>query len=165
MKKFAILSLAALVAVGCQASDEASDQTASADVVSPQEAVVQVRQVFEQYQADWNASDIDGVLSVLADDAVWMSPGSVLVGKEALAASWREWFEQNTDLWEPVIDEIQAAVDLVFVKAHFVETWTPKSGGEPETQAGEGVWVFRYGKDGAWKLVLEQWFARDPALQ
>jgi uncharacterized protein (TIGR02246 family) len=162
MKKAVILSLAALVAAGCQQPDAASDQTASADVVSPQEAVAQVRQVFERYQADWNASDIDAVLGVLADDAVQMSPGSVLVGKESLAASWREWFEQNTDLWEPVIDEIQAAGDLVFVKGHFVETWTPKSGGEAGTQAGEGVWVFRYGKDGAWKLELEQWFDRDP---
>ena len=164
MKKAVILSLAALVAAGCQQPDTASDQTASADVVSPQEAMAQVRQVFEQYQADWNASDIDGVLGVLADDAVQMGPAFVLVGKESLAASWNEWFEENTDLWEPVIDEVQAAGDLVFMKGHFVETWTPNSGGDPGTQAGEGVWVFRRDKDGAWKLVLEQWFDRDPAL-
>lgn len=102
------------------------------------------------------------MLGVLADDVVQMAPDTVFVGKDALAANWREWFDDRTDHWEPVIDDIRASNDLVFVVGHFLETWTFVSSGESDSRSGEGVWVFQRDEAGAWKLVLEQWLARDP---
>ena len=150
-----ILPLIMVAAVGCEpASNDASSQLP----MSPEAAVAEVRQIFQQYAADWNAPDIDAVLAVLADDVVQMPPDTVIVGKEALGASWRQYLEENDDVWEPTIDEIQAADDLVFIRGYFTETATPRAGGEPSTQTGEGIWVFRRDAQGAWKLVLEQWF-------
>lgn len=162
MRNVSFLLLFGLAICGCQPFETPSEQTGSDIVLSPEEAVAQVRQVFQQYQADWNAPNLDGVLGVLADDVVQMAPDAVFVGKDALAENWREWFEERTDHWEPVIDDIRASNDLVFAVGHYLETWTFVSSGETESSAGEGVWIFQKDEGGAWKLVLEQWFAREP---
>jgi uncharacterized protein (TIGR02246 family) len=162
MRKGTVFLLTWLAVGGCQPAETPAEPGGSDIVLSPEEAVAQVRQVFQKYQADWNAPNLEGVLDVLADDVVQMTPDTVFVGKDALGANWREWFEDRTDQWEPVIDDIRASGDLVFVVGHFRETWTFISSGETESSAGEGVWIFQQDESGAWKLVLEQWFARDP---
>jgi ketosteroid isomerase-like protein len=111
--------------------------------MSPQAAVAAVRQVFQQYVDDWNAPNVDAVLAILADDVVQMPPDTVIVGKEALSADWRQYLGENADVWEPTIDEIQAAGNLVFIRTHSTETWTPRAGGESITSYGQGLTVFR----------------------
>jgi uncharacterized protein (TIGR02246 family) len=130
----------------------------------PQAAVAAVRQVFQQYVDDWNAPNIDAVLAILADDVVQMPPDTVTVGKDALSADWRQYLEENADVWEPTIDEIQAAGNLVFIRTHSTETWTPRTGGESITSYGQGLTVFRRDASGRWELVLEQWFEREPSM-
>jgi len=161
MRKGFFLFLICTAICACQPPEVTSDEAEPISALSSEEAVAQVREVFRQYQADWNAPNLDGVLGVLADDVVQMAPDTVFVGKDALAANWREWFEERTDHWEPVIEDIRASKDLVFVLGHFVETWTFVSSGESDSSSGEGVWVFRRDEAGAWKLVLEQWFATE----
>ena len=162
MKKGPFLVLIWLAIGGCQPPEAPLEQSGLDIALSPEEAVAQVREVFQQYQADWNAPNLDGVFDVLADDVVQMAPDTVFVGKDALAANWREWHEERTDRWEPVIDDIRASKDLVFVVGHYLETWTFVSSGESDSSAGEGVWIFQLDEAGEWKLVLEQWFAREP---
>ncbi|KPJ88334.1 MAG: hypothetical protein AMS18_13455 [Gemmatimonas sp. SG8_17] len=131
--------------------------------MSPQAAVAAVRQVIQQEIDDWNAGDLDAVLAIFADDVVRMLPDTVTVGKEALPLRWRQHLEENSDVWEPTIDEIEAAGNLVFVKLHFTETTTPKAGGESTVFHGEGVTVFRRSASGRWEVVLDQWFEREPS--
>lgn len=162
MRKGPLLFFILLAMGGCQPPETPSELTEPVVAPSPEEAVAQVREVFHQYQADWNAPNLDGVLGVLADDVVQMTPDTVFVGKEALAASWQEWFQERTDHWEPTIDDIRASNDLVFVLGRFLETWTFVSNGETDSSSGEGVWVFQRDEAGEWKLVLEQWFEGEP---
>ena len=159
MRRFVIATFALTVLAACQPAPSIDDS--SQVPMSPQAAVAAVRQVFEQYVDDWNAPNIDAVLAILADDVVQMPPDTVIVGKEALSADWRSFFAENTDVWEPTIDEIQAAGNLVFIKTGGTETTTPRAGGETNTTAGKGITVFRRDASGAWKLVLEQWFAEE----
>ena len=123
--------------------------------------MAEVRQVFQQYVDDWNAVNLDGVFAVLAVDVVQMRPDSTFVGKEALSANWRSFFAENTDVWEPTIDEIQAVGNLVFIKTGGTETSTPTAGGAASTSTGNGVTVFQRDVSGAWKLVFEQWFEEE----
>jgi ketosteroid isomerase-like protein len=146
-----------LAFAGCQAPEPPAGPEAT-----PEEAVAQVRELFSEYQADWNNGDLEGVFGVLAEDVVQMGPTSVFVGKDALMADWRRHMNENEDVWTPTIDDIRAAGDLVFIVGHFTEIATPRSGGEANHHGGEGVWVFRRTSLGSWELVLEQWFARDP---
>ena len=160
MRRFVFAGLAVTVFAACQPAPSNNDS--SQIPVSPQAAVAAVRQVFEQYVDDWNASNLDAVLSVLDDGVVQMPPNEVIVGKEALSADWRSFFAENIDVWEPTIDEIQAAGNLVFIKTGGTETTTPRAGGETTTTAGKGITVFRRDATGVWKVVLEQWFDTEP---
>ena len=159
MRRIILAAFALTVLTACQPAP--SNDDVSQSPMLPQAAVAAVRQVFQQYVDDWNAPNIDAVLAVLADDVVQMPPDTVIVGKEALSANWRSFFAENTDVWEPTIDEIQAAGNLVFIKTGGTETTTPRAGGEASTSTGNGVTVFRRDESGAWKLVFEQWFGEE----
>ena len=55
-----------------------------------------IRDVIEQAYAAFNARDIDGALSLMADDVSWpkASEGGTIVGKEEVRAYWtRQWGE------------------------------------------------------------------------
>lgn len=160
---FLLVVILLLAVMACQSPAPAPDEATAQTDMSPADAVAEVRQVFEDYVSNWNAANIEGVLAVVADDAVQMGPDWVYVGKEALSAEWRDFLGQNSDTWEPTIDEIQAAGDLVFIKLHSTETWTPKAGGEATTMVGRGVSVFQREISGEWKLVLEQFFEEKPS--
>ena len=160
MRRFVLAALAVIVFTACQPAP--SNDDSSQVPLSPQTAVAEVRQVFQQYVEDWNASNIEAVLAVLDDEVVQMGPTEVTVGKEALSADWRSFFAENTDVWEPTIDEIQAAGNLVFIMTGGTETSTPTAGGAASTSTGNGVTVFQRDASGAWKLVLEQWFDTEP---
>ncbi len=163
MRRLVLAAFAVSVLAACQPAPP-SDDASSQALMSPEAAVAAVRQVFQQYVDDWNAPNIDAVLAILADDVVQMPPDTVFVGKESLSADWRRYLEENTDTWEPTIDEIQAAGNLVFIRTHSTETWTPRAGGESTTSYGQGITVFRRGASGRWELVLEQWFQREPSM-
>ncbi len=156
MRRLVSTAFALTVLAACQPTPSSDD--VSQAPMSPQAAVAAVRQVFEQYADDWNSENLDEVFAVLADDVVQMPPHTVSVGKEALSADMRSFFAENTDVWEPTIDEIQAAGNLVFIKTGGTEATTPRAGGETNTSAVKGIAVFRRDASGAWKLVLEQWF-------
>ena len=125
MRRIVFAVLAVTVFGACQPAP--SNEESSQVPLSPQTAVAEVRQVFQQYVDDWNAPNIDAVLAVLADDVVQMPPDTVIVGKEALSANWRSFFAENTIVWEPTIDEIQAADNLVFIITGGTETTTPRA--------------------------------------
>ena len=161
IRRFIFAAFALTVLAACQPAP--SNDDSSQDVISPQAAVDAVRQVFQQYVDDWNAPDIDAVLAILDDDVVQMPPDTVIVGKDALGAAFRQYLEEIEDVWEPTIDEIQAAGNLVVIQGSFTETATPRAGGEPSTQTGNATWVFRRDPTGTWMLVLEEWFSTDAA--
>ncbi len=63
--------------------------------------------------AHWNARDLDGVLSVFADDAVFVSPRArdmtgcaTVVGRDALRACWRAALDRVPDLRFELLDVV-----------------------------------------------------------
>lgn len=159
MRRIVFPVFALTVLAACQPAPPCDDS--SHVPMLPEAAVAAARQVFLQEVEDWNAGNIDAVLAIIADDVVQMGPDTVVVGKEALSARWRQHLEQNTDIWEPTIDEIQAAGNLVFIKVHFTETETPIGGGESTVYLGEGITVMRRSTSGSWEVVLDQWFEEE----
>jgi ketosteroid isomerase-like protein len=160
MRRIVTAAFALTMLAACQPAP--SNDDSSQAPMSPEAAVAEVRQVFQQYVDDWNASNIEAVLAVLDDEVVQMPPNEVIVGKEALSAGWRSYLAENTVLWEPTIDELQAAGNLVFIRWNGTETTMPRADGETTITDGKGITVFRRDATGSWKLVLEQWFDAEP---
>jgi ketosteroid isomerase-like protein len=77
----------------------------------------------EEWQAAWNAHDIDRLLAHYADDVVFQSPYIVhrfdeptgeVRGKDALRSYWTTGLEQQSDL-RFTVDDVRLSVDTLVI--------------------------------------------------
>jgi len=81
-----------------------------------------VREAFEKGTETFNAHDIDGFTSVLADDAVFRAPGGMNgQGKAACAQFYAGWFEAFPDVHVQVRD-VHIAGDVAVEEGTFTGT-------------------------------------------
>ena len=81
-----------------------------------------VREAFDKGTETFNAHDIDGFTSVLADDAVFRAPGGMNgQGKAACAQFYAGWFEAFPDVHVQVRD-LHIAGDVAVEEGTFTGT-------------------------------------------
>jgi uncharacterized protein (TIGR02246 family) len=97
--------------------------------------------------------DIETVLSLMADDAIFMVPGQKPFGKEAFAAASRSMksarFEGRSD-----IEELKVLGNWAYVRNRIDLTITPEQGA-PMHRAGYTLTILRKEADGRWVLARD----------
>ena len=110
---------------------------------------------------EWSRSaatdNIEQTLSYWADDAIMMSSGNPpLKGKAAI----RAMVEGTKKIpgfkisWEPVSAAVSSSGDMAYMIEENQVT-TNDSLGNPVTKYGTGVTIWRKGKDGIWRNIVE----------
>ncbi len=156
-QRWSPLLLLVLLIVGCRPVEDAATLPSEA-TVSPEVDEADLRALLQDVEEKWNTADLDGVLTHYADDVVLMPPDrDEIVGKDALRLFWDAFMEANTGTWKPTIEHVEVSGDLAFARLGFVETATPKAGGEAVTDVGKSVSIYRRGADGSWRTILEIW--------
>jgi ketosteroid isomerase-like protein len=114
--------------------------------------------VTDEEVAAIEAGDFKRYLAILADDALFMPPGSLAKTGEEL----REWLRDFVDRYS--VRYLKFAHDETVVEDNlayhrFVYGWkvTPKAGGETVVGHGKGMHILRRQPDGAWKIAREIW--------
>jgi len=114
-----------------------------------------IRDLFAAWKDASAAKDVDRLLSLITDDAVFLAPGQQPIrGKPAFEALYRQVlglykFEQN---W--VFEEIQVLGDWAYCWGRDSVTMTPLAGDAPAARAsGNGLSILRKGPDGAWRVA------------
>ena len=112
----------------------------------------------DQFLAAYSAGDLDRVMAFYADDAVQMAPNvPAFVSKDVIRSVYEEVLRiQRTEL-SYVIDEVEVAEDLAFLRTTYVDTRTPTLGGEPARTGGHSLTILRRTPDGSWKIWREMW--------
>ena len=111
-----------------------------------------------------NAGDVDGVMACCSDDVVMMPPnGPVVVGAEAVRAWLAEFLEQFTAELSTTTEDLVVEGDLAYARRSFAWTLTPKAGGEPITDHGKTVLIYKREAGGTWKAALDIWNSDEPA--
>ena len=112
-----------------------------------------IRQLVSTWMAASQAGDTDTVLSLMADDVVFMVPGREPFGKEAFAAAARGMrnvrMEGTSD-----IRELTVLGDWAYLRNHLVVTMTPP-GGQPVRRAGYTLTILRKTPAGQWLLARD----------
>ena len=112
-----------------------------------------IRQLVSTWMAASQAGDVETVLSLMADDAVFMVPGQEPFGKEAFAAAARGMrnvrMEGTSD-----IRELTVLGDWAYLRNHLVVTVTPP-GGQPVRRAGYTLTILRKTPAGQWLLARD----------
>jgi uncharacterized protein (TIGR02246 family) len=112
-----------------------------------------IRQLVSTWMAASQAGDTETVLSLMADDVVFMVPGQEPFGKEAFAAAARGMrnvrMEGTSD-----IRELTVLGDWAYLRNHLAVTVTPP-GGQPVRRAGYTLTILRKTPAGQWLLARD----------
>ena len=112
-----------------------------------------IRQLVSTWMAATQAGDTETVLSLMADDVVFMVVGQEPFGKAAFAAAARGMqnvrMEGTSD-----IRELTVLGDWAYLRNHLVVTVTPP-GGQPVRRAGYTLTILRKTPAGQWLLARD----------
>ena len=137
-----------LVLFGCTPPVEKSQPGEENSAVY--ESDVQSILEFEQAVFDAQiAGEFDAWLSSFTEDAIVMVPNlPALNGKQAIRLWNAPIFEQFHLHEESDAREVKVAGDWAYIRAHWIWTLTPKSGGEVVRDTGNSIWILNRQADG-----------------
>jgi uncharacterized protein (TIGR02246 family) len=113
-----------------------------------------IRKLVETWMAASKAGDLATVLSLMADDVVFMVPGREPFGKAAFAAASQGMkdirIEGRSD-----IQEIEILDGWAWMRNRLEMTTTPAGGGAPVRRAGYTLTILRKRADGRWLIARD----------
>lgn len=112
-----------------------------------------IRELVDKWLESTREGDYERVLSLMADDAIFMVPGREPFGKEAFAAQSEQMkgakIEGKSD-----IQEIEVIGDRAWMRNHLEVTITEPNG-QTITRSGYTLTVLRKEADGRWLLARD----------
>lgn len=114
-----------------------------------------VRQVHITFIEAVNAANLDAVLSLMADDVVFLSPGQAPFGRDQFPAGFlaghQEWHLRCTSEQQ----EVRVTGDLAYAWCNDSLAMTRRSDGHPMAMAGHRLSIYRKHPDGRWLLARD----------
>ena len=129
--------------------------------------VKKIETVLSTYEKALNASDADAVMTLYADDGVFMAQHSAPnVGTEALRATYDGVFQAITLNIEFTVDEIhQMSPDWAFARTRSEGFVTINATGDRGPEANQELFVFQKQDDGNWKIARYIFSTTNPPRQ
>ncbi len=115
----------------------------------------EIRELVTRWIAATKAGDLDTVLGLMTDDAVFLVPGMAPFGRDEFAAASRTppGMPRPTIEGTSEIREMRISGDLAYIWTRLSVSMTPPAG-EPVERAGHTLTVLRK-VDGRWKLARD----------
>jgi len=108
------------------------------------------------WQSATAANDLPKILSLMAEDVVFLVPGQPpMRGRESFAAGFRKAVQQYHIQSTAEIQEIQITGDWAYCWNRLTVTMTPLQAGSPVRRQGYTLTIFRKQPDGAWVLYRD----------
>lgn len=112
-----------------------------------------IRDLVDTWLAATKKGDLETVLSLMADDVVFMVPGHEPFGKEAFAARSRSMKDVSVE-GTSEIQEIEILGDWAWIRNRLKVTITPTDG-KPAVHSGYTLTILRKNPDGKWILARD----------
>jgi uncharacterized protein (TIGR02246 family) len=112
-----------------------------------------IRDLIATWMTASQTGDLLTVLSLMADDAIFMVPGREPFGKEAFAAA-SEGMKNMRMEGTSDIRELKVLGDWAYLRNYLTVTLTPP-GGEPVRHSGYTLTILRRGPNGKWLLTRD----------
>ena len=116
----------------------------------------EIRQLVSTWMAASRAGDVETVLSLMADDVVFLVPGQPVMRKADFAAAARAQSGEGAPQFdgESEIQEIRVLGDWAFMWTKLAVTVTPPGGAQPMTRAGHTLSILNK-QVGKWVLARD----------
>jgi len=138
-----------------EAGDPPDPGRSSADVEADREAI---RKTTAELLTAVNASDVDRVLGVWAEDGVLMPPNHPSgQGRAALQQYFRDLFSRGRFTFQFTSSDIEVVADAAFERVSYTGVAWLANGAGPIEDVGKGLHLYRREADGSWKLYCDIW--------
>jgi uncharacterized protein (TIGR02246 family) len=112
-----------------------------------------IRELIDKWMAASLAGDLATVLSLMADDVVFMVPGRAPFGKQEFAASSKSMAGVAIDGTSEIV-ELQVVSNWAWMRNRLRITITPP-GGKPMVRSGYTLTILRKQSDGNWVIARD----------
>jgi uncharacterized protein (TIGR02246 family) len=113
-------------------------------------------QAIRQLEATWiaavNAGDADTLLSLMADDVVFLNPGQEPFGRDGFAPNFLAAHERAVVHCVSELDEVVVVGDVAFSRSRDSVSLAPRDGSARLRFAGHRLTIYRRQPDGRWLL-------------
>jgi uncharacterized protein (TIGR02246 family) len=112
-----------------------------------------IRDLIATWMTATQSGDQDKVLSLMADDVIFMVPGQAPFGKEAFAATSRGMKDARME-GKSTVEEVVVNGDWAWSRTHIALTVTPPNG-PVVRRSGYTLSILRRKPDGKWVLARD----------
>ncbi len=115
----------------------------------------EIRKVHSTWIDAVNAGDLDGLLTLMADDVAFLGPGQSPVGRDGFAANFSAAHQQVRIRCISELEEVVVVGGVAYTRSRDALSVTPRAGGEATQHAGHRITVYRKHSDGRWLLARD----------
>jgi uncharacterized protein (TIGR02246 family) len=125
-------------------------------MANEQVAETAIREIVETWHRATAAGDVDRVLSLMAEDAVFLAPERPpMRGRQAFERALRDLLDTHTIESKGEVREVVTSGDLAYAWTDLTVTITALEGTQPVERSGPTLSIFRQQPDGRWLLVRD----------
>jgi len=102
-----------------------------------------------------NAGDLVRLLSLMADDVVFLNPGQAPVGRDGFPSGFSAAQQQARIHCISELENVVVVGEVAYTLSRDSLSVTPRAGGEAMQLAGHRITVYRKQSDGRWLLARD----------
>jgi len=115
-----------------------------------------IRDLMTTWQRATAAGDLPQLLSLMAEDVVFLVPGQPpMRGRDAFAAGFQAALQHYRIDSSCAVEEIQIVADWAYCWNHLSVTVTPLQEGSPRRRTGYTLTILRKEPDGTWVVARD----------
>ena len=114
-----------------------------------------IHDVHTTWIAAVNAGDLDKLMTMMADDVVYLSPGRQPFGRDEFPEGFKSGHERFHLRCVSELEEIMVAGDMAYTRCRDSLSLVPRERGEPMKLAGHRLTIYRRQADGRWLLARD----------
>ena len=115
----------------------------------------EIREVHSTWIDAVNAGDLDRLLTLMADDVVFLAPGHSPFGRDGFSANFSAAHQQVRIRCISELEEVVVVGEVAYTRSRDALSVTPRAVGEATQLAGHRITVYRKQPDGRWLLARD----------
>ena len=114
-----------------------------------------IREIHSTWIDAVNAGHLVRLLTLMADDVVFLNPGQAPVGRDGFSANFSAAHQQVRVRCSSELEEVVVVGEVAYTRSRDELSATPHAGGEAAQLAGHRITVYRNQPDGRWLLARD----------
>jgi len=115
----------------------------------------EIRTVHSTWIDAVNAGDLARLLTLVAEDVVFLTPGQAPFGREEFSSHFMAAHQQMRICCTSALEEVIVVGEVAYTRSRDALSVTPRAGGKETQLAGHRVTVYRQQRDGRWLLARD----------